>query len=339
MTPGLMFVLESFRRHMDNGRWLFQLGMEAAGYSSIGGGLPPPGSHGLDVGWAIESWRPQVAIMWPRYEWDPAQWGGPEVTAAHCFTNIAPLVARSDVLRVAVFHDAGSDRARQRLWHEEFQPHVWLTWYHPQSVAAVAPHVPRERMVRTYHILDPVAAPPIVPRQGVACVTGAASPNVYPLRTRAIQAAKAGELGPGVHALKHPGYRQDGSHSNSFLHTLAGYRVAICTASAYRFALRKLFEATAAGCIVVTDLPAYDGLPAIEGNLIRVSPDIPTAELREVVQAAAAGWDLARQSAYALAAVNRYHHFAETARLAKELAAWHARLMAGNCPWAQGGFG
>ena len=329
MIPGLLFVLESFRRHMDNGRWLFQLGMEAAGYQSVGGGLPPPGIDATDVGVAVACLRPQVAILWPRYEWDPQQWRGPAGTVLpeHRFHSLDRLIHGSDVLRVAVFHDAGSERARQRLWHEEFKPHAYLVWYHERSVAELAPHVPPHQMVRTWHIVDPAAAPAVEPREGVCCVSGAWVPDVYPFRTRCVAAAKAGQLGRGVVYREHPGYHYTGTSSNDYLRHLAGFRVSLCTASAYKFALRKHIEATAAGCRVITDLPDYDHLPGIDGNLIRVRPDIPIPDLAALIREAAEGWDLATQRAYAAAALRRYDYRFECARLAKELQAWKERIL------------
>jgi hypothetical protein len=320
---------------MDNGRILFQRGMEAAGYSSIGGGLPPPGTDifqrggvgCVDVGFAVESWRPRVVIMWPRYEWDPMQWKGPEVTAAHCFTNLEPLIARDDVLRVAVLHDAGSDRKHQRRWHEFYKPHVYLCWYHPKTVCKLNPHVRPEQIVRTWHIIDAEAAAaalgswaPVAGSRQTACLAGHPSTAIYPFRSRAMAAAKAGTLGEGVECLEHPGYHQRGTTSNGFIARLAGYKVCIVGGSRYGFALRKHIEATAAGCIVITDLPEYDRLPHIDGNLIRVPTDISTTDLRTIVQGAAADWDPEAQGHYAEEARDRYGHYHETARLAQALA-------------------
>jgi hypothetical protein len=82
---------------MDNGRWLFQCGMEAAGYATAGADLPSGNGLGTglrttDVGFALAETKPGIVIAWPRYEWDPAQWSGDEVKPKHCFHNWAPLV-------------------------------------------------------------------------------------------------------------------------------------------------------------------------------------------------------------------------------------------------------
>jgi len=327
---GVIFAIESFRRHMDSGRWLFQQGMEEQGYLSAGGSMPPPGIACDDVAALVDAWNAPVAIMWPRYEWDPALWKGAPLPRDACFRNIGELAARDDVLRVAVLHDAGSERESQRAWHEEFRPHVYLCWYHERSVMALAPHVPRERIVRTYHVIQGRDVPQVCPRRGVGVVSGARNHEIYPFRTAAIEAAESGPLGFTVHYLKHPGYHQKGAQSAGYIHFLSRYRVAICSASVYGFALKKHIEATAAGCRVITDLPNYDCLPGIDGNFLRVSPNITMRELHDIVEALAADWDLERQQAYARAAVQRYDYLFECARLAKELAAQSHRLA--KCP-------
>jgi hypothetical protein len=315
----LLFALESFRRHMDNGRWLFQLGMERQGYVSVGRDMPSPGIDSTDVKAVVERFNPRVVIFWPRYEWDAKEWVGPEVKPEHYYRNWEYLLTRPDILRVCVFHDAGSARQQQKKWHEAFQPHVYLTWYHADSVLPFAPHIRREQLCRTYHVLDSDNLPDAEPRDKTCLISGAYTPDVYPLRTRAFQWAKEGKLGPGVECVQHPGYKQAGTRSNDYVRTLAKYRVAVCTASAYRFSLRKLFEATAAGCRVVTNLPSYDLLPGIDDNLIRVPSDIGADELRGVIQNAAATWDLRQQQAFAAAAVRYYDWRAECARVAKDL--------------------
>lgn len=316
---GILFGLESFRRHMDNGRWLFQLGMEQAGYLTAGGEMPPPGIDATNVREIVQRFEPRVVIFWPRYEWDPGEWGGCEVTPAHCFDEWEYLLERDDILRVAVFHDAGSARKEQVRWHQEFRPHVYLTWYHPQSVVDLAPHVPYGSIVRTYHVVDPATTPVVRERDGGIVISGAYVPDVYPLRTRACLAVADGTLGPRAVRLEHPGYAQTGTRSHEFAVELAKYRVAVCTASSYKFALRKIFEATAAGCRVVTDLPTYDHLPEIDGNLIRVRSDVSIADLRAICEEGCEAWDLDRQLHFAKAALWRYDWRREARYLADTL--------------------
>jgi len=322
---GLLFVLESFRRHMDNGRWLFQIGMEAAGYKSAGGEIPPPGINETDIKKLVELNKPKVVVFWPSYEWDYREWCGPEVSAAHMFTNLEYLLSRKDILRVTVFHDAGSARESQKRWHERFQPHAFLTWYHDNAVMQFAPWVDG-KTVRTFHVIDKDNVPLVRDRSGLCVVSGAFDDSVYPLRTACAKAASGGRLGPGTVYQKHPGYHQNGTTSYQYIDMLSKYRVAICTCSAYKFALRKIFEATAAGCRVITNLPEWDCLPEIDDNLIRVPDDCTIDELRETIQAAADYWDLDRQRYFADRCVLRYDYRTETARIASILEERYAAL-------------
>jgi hypothetical protein len=316
-TRGILFVLESFRRHMDNGRWLCQLGFESNGYLSVGNNVPPPGINSTNVRKIVDIYRPDTVIFWPRYEWARDEWGDqPGVTDADRFTEWECLLSRPDILRVAVLHDAASAIGSQHRWHREFKPHVYLTCYHQKSVIDYNPHINTGQIVRTYHVLDDCSFP--IKKRDLPCViAGARNRDVYPLRTRAMDLAKAGKI--KADTIPHPGYAQTGSLSNDFLKTLAKYRVAICTASRYGFALRKIIEATAAGCRVITDLPAYDCLPGIDDNLIRVKPYITDDELQAIIEREAEAWDTDRQRDFAHKAREIYHYRRECARVAELL--------------------
>ena len=73
---------------------------------------------------------------------------------------------------------------------------------------------------------------------------------------------------------------------------MAGYKVSVATASLYGFALRKIIESVAAGCIAVTNLPESDVLPEIDGALWRVSQEAKIGEVEDAVAQAEAAWDL-----------------------------------------------
>jgi hypothetical protein len=65
---------------------------------------------------------------------------------------------------------------------------------------------------------------------------------------------------------------------------LSRYKVAICTSSIYGYALRKIIEATACGCRVITDLPSDEVLPLIDDNLVRLECNHPTEAVKEVTR-------------------------------------------------------
>lgn len=319
--PGVLFVLESFRRHMDNGRWLCQRGFESAGYRSAGYGCPPPEIGTTDVERIVKATDPEVVLFWPRYEWDHEEWLTSEVIPEHKFQNWEYLLTRPDILRVTVLHDAATNRKEQHQWHKDFQPHVYLCWYHQTAVRMFNPHVLPEQYLRTYHVLDgefiSLNRPYLRENRKPCVIAGARNDDVYPLRGKVHEWIAEGVI--PSETIKHPGYAQLGSTSNSFLSLLSQYRVAICTCSVYGFALRKIFEATAAGCKVITDLPAQDQLPGIEGNLTRVSADIYPHELRELIDHLASDYNPNIQAMYATRAWGLYDYRAECNRVAQDL--------------------
>ena len=118
---------------------------------------------------------------------------------------------------------------------------------------------------------------------GAASESGASasSPEAAPIHTVYPHAAALRGLVAsrptfrGCASCAHPGYHANGSFTPA-LHSRNStkFKVAICTSSTMGFALRKIIEATACGCRVITDLPAGEVMPEIDGNLTRVSSDI-----------------------------------------------------------------
>ena len=121
--------------------------------------------------------------------------------------------------------------------------------------------------------------------------------RAYPLRCR---------LRDVFEDIPHPGYGRTHCHTYDYLDSLGGYKVAICTASRFGYALRKIVEATAVGCKVVTDLPADEILPHINGNLVRVHNDATVEEVRDVVDKAVRAWTEEGQQYFAFKAAKYY---------------------------------
>jgi hypothetical protein len=123
----------------------------------------------------------------------------------------------------------------------------------------------------------------------------------------------------GMTWLNHPGYHRKGCCTPDYMQFLSNFKVAVCTSSRYGYALRKIIEATAAGCQVVTDLPTDEVLPEIDGNLIRVHPDINMNLLRCTLEEAVANYDLERQHDFAFKAQFRYNYVTVSTHLANAL--------------------
>ena len=309
IRPGthVMLAVECLRRHMSDEGWQMQIGLEAAGYGLWGRHFA--GRDDLDVREILETVSPEVVIVQDKREWDPVKPGCFEKDVA--FEHSSVLASRDDIFRLTICRDAHQDPAYHRMAHEEIGCDAWIVVYDPATVNRLCPWIPVERMVRTYHSLDRNAVPPFSPVRLRDClVSGMLLPTIYPLRERAKQ------MGIGEY-LPHPGYHANRTHTPAFLKLLSQYKVSICTASIFNYALRKIMESTACGCVVVTDL--RETLPAIDGNLVRVSPEATTAELQDVVQRAVADYDPERQREWARLACDYYHYTTLYARLAGDI--------------------
>jgi hypothetical protein len=171
-----------------------------------------------------------------------------------------------------------------------------------------------QHLIRTYHTIDPAIVPSYEERSGDCLLSGAIS-DAYPLRKRIHR-----ELHKlPVRYLQHPGYHRKGCCTPQFLQILRGYRVAICTASRYGYALRKLIEATAAGCVVITDLPEDEVMPEIDANLIRIHPSIPTQALGKLVQESIETYDPSKQALFAARAKDYYDYRKMGLRLTQQI--------------------
>lgn len=320
--PRVGLTTAANKLHVTDEAWQLFAGLEHAGYALCGWGIDTPTPGGPKKDWRCVPgvlWEigPGVVAVQDRRETDGLTAGGrrcpgPDMRLIH----LEVLRDRPDVFKVGVVKDAQSDGPMHRAAAEECGTHAWITYYSPETVCRLAPFVRRANVVRTWHTLDPAAVPPYSPAGREGCLLSGAVSAAYPLRQRLIR--EIDKL-PGVRLLKHPGYHRNGCQTPAYIQGLAGYKAAICTASVYGYALRKLIEATAAGCVVITDLPASDPLPEIDGNLIRVRPDIPTPDLADLLRSVYAGYDPERQRHYAARALEWYDYRSMGVRLAADI--------------------
>lgn len=313
----VMLAVETFKRHMTDEGWHLQAGLEHGGYQLWGAHLPHMATDALAI---ADHAHAGTVFVQDKREWDPAS--GCCFDKSVGFQRVPALAGLPDLFRVTVLKDLLFHRAYTRRGHEELRPHAVVHYYHRDLVRWLAPWLANTPLIRTWHSIDPGALPHWFPGQGrsMAVVSGALNREVYPFRWRIADAARAGRLS-GVAVIPHPGYGASGTCTPRYMTMLSGYKVAICTSSIMGFALRKLIEATACGCIVVTDLPAGEVLPGVDGNLVRVPPDMPMPRLAELVDALAQSWNEARQREWAQAAVATYDYRRVYARLAADIEA------------------
>lgn len=299
-TDRIFLGLHSFARHMTDEGAQLQNGLQTAGYTMWGRQYP---NAATDVVRILRDASPGVAVIQDKREWDPARPGCFDKEAA--FQHVAALQADNRIFKVTVCKDAHHDPEYHAAFAADIGCHAWITYYHPDSICRLAPYLRRQHLLRTWHSINPEFVPPFTDQDRRGCLlSGNATPRYYPLRARLVK--NAAYLPLEVRA--HPGYHADGSDTNDYLFALSHYKVAICTASRLGYALRKLIEATACGCRVITDLPAYDVLPEIDENLVRISPDIKLHDMAQLINRLAAEYDPAQQEHYAKRACRFYDY-------------------------------
>lgn len=314
-------AVASMQAHTSDEGWqLFEgLEMGAEGWTLAGHGLSTYGGHKnshtldwlTDVPRILDWVQPAVALVQDAREWQGLTAGGPRgFNHLESFTCVGALRERPDVFKLTVLKDAQARPDYHRAAADEIGCHAWVVYYHPAVVAHVAPYVRPGHLVRTYHSVDPAAVPAYTPHGRAGCLLSGAISGAYPLRTRLLR--EAARL-PECSVLPHPGYRRDGCRTPEFLKALSRHKVAVCTASVYGYALRKLVEGVACGCVVVTDLPADEVLPEIDEVLVRIRPDTPTGVIADLLRGLYASYDPERQAHYA-AKATAYYSFREAGR-------------------------
>lgn len=320
-------AVESMRRHMTDEGWQIMQGLEKAGYCLCGKDITSRGSFdslgnwnqlnvtGLtDVGEILRVFRPSVVVVQDKREWEGLTADRSRDPTMR-FNGVEHLAHRSDVFKVTILKDAQHDPAYNRDAAIQMGIHAWIVYYEPRIVFTLAPYLRKEHVIRTYHSVDRELVPPFSSQREQCLLSGAIS-KVYPLRTRVVRER---HLIPGCDFLRHPGYHRRGCHTPKFLELLSKYKVAICTSSIYGYALRKIIEATACGCIVITDLPTDETLPLIDDNLVRVPSEARIGRIAIEVKKASERWDPFSQQEMAKRALEFYDYRAVGQRLANDI--------------------
>lgn len=303
--------IESFRRHMSDEGWQLQAGMHEAGFDLWGRGLP---NDSVDVPAILRAAKPDTVILQDKREWNPSDVAC--IDKSERFIGYELLGRRNGMMRLTILKDVQHNVLDGYRTANICGLHAWIVYYHPKMVKFLAPYVREHHLLRTYHSIDRDKVPEFADRSKRCLLSGASTEDVYPLRFKLFHANLE-----HIDKHKHPGYHANGSHTNSFLEKLAKYRVAICTASIYGYALRKLIEATACGCRVITDLPPDEVLPEIDGNLVRVSPNTPPKLVDALAREMSETWDYNVQAEFARKAVEFYDYRRQTQKLAFDILA------------------
>jgi hypothetical protein len=316
-------AVESMRRHMTDEGWQLFQGLHEANYHLAGHKVTKHyferDEQGrvlvneTDVVKLLEIFDPSVVVVQDKREWmgltaDKSQ------DPAMRFTNVSAMRDRHNVFKIYVLKDAHGDAELHCGAAEEIGIHAWICYYDLDTVARLSPWVRREHLIRTWHSVDAALVPVYSNDRPFDCLLSGAIGAAYPLRTRLWRA----DL-PRVTRLQHPGYHRNGCATPRFLQTLSKYKVAICTASKYGYALRKIIEATACGCAVITDLPVTDRLPMIDDNLWRVPSDSTMDCVADLVRRICYKYDADKQRELQRAAEEFYDYRAIGNRLADDI--------------------
>lgn len=306
---------------MSDEAYQLMLGLDYADYLICGHNWPCMDL--TDVKKIMSIVHPTTCIVQDKREWEGKTFGR-GFDEREKFINTHWLKHCHSTFKLTVLKDAHQRQAYHRDSAEEIGCHAWITYYHPEIVCAVAPFVRKEHIVRTYHTLDGLAAPPYKPDNRRGALLSGAMNDAYPWRQRLLKSI--GDLNT-VYYLPHPGYTRGRCYTADYLTELSKYKVAICTSSMYGYALRKIIEATAAGCIVITDLPEDEVLPYIDGNLIRVDPTISNRALNATLAQLYTDYSPSLQYEYAERAKKHYDYRAMGERLAKDINTMRQRYL------------
>lgn len=297
-------AVPSMKNHTTDEGWQLMLGLKQGGYW-LEGYRADPGIESLtNVVQILDCFETSTLIIQDKREWIGKTAGSEGFDERERFTNVDYLAKRPDVFKLTILKDAHIDHQLHVEAAEEIGCHAWIVYYDPKIVKHLAPYVRERHLVRTYHSVDKTVVPEFIPRKerrgGI--LSGAIS-GAYPLRLKIRQHA---DSLPGLNVFHHPGYGRTGCKTIEYMNELSKYKVAICTASRYGYTLRKIVEASACGCRVVTDLSADEVLPGIDENLIRVRPDVSIPDLGEVLNQAYETYDDEKQ--HKIAEVAKYFY-------------------------------
>jgi hypothetical protein len=308
---GIGLAVESMKRHSTDEGWQIFEGLGCSGYLLCGHGLT---INETDVKKIIAASNPGIVVVQDEREWNvvPGDFRDP----AARFTNVEELSKRPDIFKLTILKDSHQNPRYHIDSANKIGCHVWIIYYHPRIVKHVAPYIRADNLIRTWHSVNKDLVPTYSSKRSKCLLSGAVSP-VYPLRLRLCN--EVDQL-KDTDYLKHPGYHRNGTATPHFLQTLGNYKVAICTASIYGYALRKIIEATACGCRVITDLPVDEKMPWIDSNLVRISPDLPTGQVNELIKGLLETYNPELQEHLAEQAKGWYDFREVTKRLAQDIA-------------------
>lgn len=310
--PNIALATEWMRTSTTDEGWQIMESLQSQGYILAGANL----LYGTHVPSIVDELQPQIVLVQDKREWHKRDSKKDFRPDGIEFIRTEYLKNRPEIFKLTILKDAQHETEYHRNAADEIDCHAWIVYYHPTIIKFLAPYVRTEHLIRTYHSLDKNLIPQFDLYERGRCLLSGAISDAYPLRKQLMTALS---ILPETDYLKHPGYKLNDWIVPKYLDLLSHYKVAICTASRYGYALRKIIEATACGCRVITDLPVDEVLPEIDGNLIRVHPQTPIRFFPEIIQKAIKNYNPSTQQDYAERAQLQYDWRESGRRLAKDI--------------------
>lgn len=303
-----------YLRHTTNEGNELQEGLRHAGWTLCGVGY-----DGLkNVGAILDRYKPEAVFVQDCRDFLPE--------SAGCFRKDIgferiELLGKSGVPAFTVLKDAHALPEMQSRIAKQIQAQGLICYYQPEMVRQVAPWSKPYPLLRIHHSVDAEMVRPLLqdPRERRPALVSGALAFCYPIREAAFR--NAARL--GLDTIRHPGYGNRGTDTPNYLRRISGYKVHLATASVWSYALRKIIESVACGVAPVTNLPAEDVLPEIDGALIRLpaelvkqfpkqrGPSVPVSpialnRLRDIIRDAVSRWDRDERMFWAEKALRYY---------------------------------
>lgn len=312
----LQFGVEAFKDYASDTAYRIQAGLADQGFTCFGKRFPGD-RNCTDMREVVERERPDIVHVEDWNTWNPKM--KQKASADVEFTNWEWVGQQEGILRCTKHADPWHHFEEQKHFQRVFNPHAVLVRYEPDLVSRCAPYMKRELMVRLYHTVTREFCRPVREkgRDRICLLSGACHGVVYPLRTRIWREVR--QLPDWektfTHRVHHRWLHSGGSAVPGYMEQLARYKVAFVGCSKFLAAFKKLYEATAAGCIVVTNFPETDRVPVVDENLFRVPSDISAEALQEICRELAFIWDEEKQKDLAQRTIARYDYRVEAARI------------------------
>jgi hypothetical protein len=278
---GLVLANCDYLKHTSTEGNELQEGLRSAGWDLAG-----PGYDGIrNVGALLDRYQPTHVFVQDVRDWLPDS--NISFRKDLGFENVE-LLGESGIPCFTVIKDAWGWQKEQSAIAKQINAAGIACYYRSEMVREVAPWIAKYPLLRIHHSVDADVIRPILQERGArrdALVSGFLQP-CYPIREMAFK--HAARLGLDV--LKHPGYGNRGADTPNYLRRLAGYKVHLATSSQWGCAFRKIIESVACGMTPITNLPASDVLPEIDGALCRIPSNIAHSDLGFVIRDQVAVW-------------------------------------------------